>query len=125
MNVADKTYDPTPARRIACIGLGTMGAPMAAHLQRSGHTVTVFERADRHVAIVGAAVDRVVGVAAGEQIGAARRRFAVVDAPGFFRETRADVFGACHQLAHSLQPGSLHLFHTRLRGQRRRFGGGG
>ena len=33
MNVADKTYDPTPARRIACIGLGTMGAPMAAHLQ--------------------------------------------------------------------------------------------
>ena len=39
MNVADKTYDPTPARRIACIGLGTMGAPMAAHLQRAGHTV--------------------------------------------------------------------------------------
>ena len=44
MNVADKTYDPTPARRIACIGLGTMGAPMAAHLQRSGHTVTVYNR---------------------------------------------------------------------------------
>ena len=44
MNVADKTYDPTPARRIACIGLGTMGAPMAAHLQRAGHTVTVYNR---------------------------------------------------------------------------------
>ena len=44
MNGADKTYDPTPARRIACIGLGTMGAPMAAHLQRSGHTVTVYNR---------------------------------------------------------------------------------
>ena len=44
MNVADKTYDHTPARRIACIGLGTMGAPMAAHLQRSGHTVTVYNR---------------------------------------------------------------------------------
>lgn len=44
MNVADKTYDPTPARRIACIGLGTMGTPMAAHLQRAGHTVTVYNR---------------------------------------------------------------------------------
>lgn len=44
MNVADKTYEPTPARRIACIGLGTMGAPMAAHLQRAGHTVTVYNR---------------------------------------------------------------------------------
>lgn len=44
MNVADKTYDPTPARRIACIGLGTMGAPMAAHLQRAGHHVTVYNR---------------------------------------------------------------------------------
>ena len=44
MNVADKTYDPTPARRIACIGLGTMGAPMAAHLQRAGHSVTVYNR---------------------------------------------------------------------------------
>ncbi|MBP7131504.1 MAG: NAD(P)-dependent oxidoreductase [Aquabacterium sp.] len=44
MNIADKTYDPTPARRIACIGLGTMGAPMAVHLQRAGHHVTVYNR---------------------------------------------------------------------------------
>jgi 3-hydroxyisobutyrate dehydrogenase len=41
---ADKTYDPTPARHVAFIGLGTMGAPMAAHLLAAGHHVTVYNR---------------------------------------------------------------------------------
>ena len=44
MPLADKTYEPTEARRVAFIGLGTMGAPMAAHLQRAGHDVTVYNR---------------------------------------------------------------------------------
>ena len=44
MTLADKTYEPTAARRVAFIGLGTMGAPMAAHLQRAGHEVTVYNR---------------------------------------------------------------------------------
>ena len=39
-----KTYDPVPSLRIAYIGLGTMGAPMAAHLVRAGHHVTVYNR---------------------------------------------------------------------------------
>jgi len=42
--LADKTYEPTEARRVAFIGLGTMGAPMAAHLKRAGHDVTVYNR---------------------------------------------------------------------------------
>lgn len=42
--LGDKTYEPTEARRVAFIGLGTMGAPMAAHLQRAGHDVTVYNR---------------------------------------------------------------------------------
>jgi 3-hydroxyisobutyrate dehydrogenase-like beta-hydroxyacid dehydrogenase len=46
MTAADKTYEPTPARRIAFIGLGTMGAPMAAHLLRAGHHLTVYNRTD-------------------------------------------------------------------------------
>lgn len=44
MTLADKAYEPTEARRVAFIGLGTMGAPMAAHLQRAGHHVTVYNR---------------------------------------------------------------------------------
>lgn len=39
-----KTYDPVSPLRIAYIGLGTMGAPMAAHLIRAGHLVTVYNR---------------------------------------------------------------------------------
>ncbi len=42
--IATRPYDATPARRIAFIGLGTMGAPMAAHLARAGHAVTVYNR---------------------------------------------------------------------------------
>ena len=39
-----KTYDAVSPLRIAFIGLGTMGAPMAAHLIRAGHHVTVYNR---------------------------------------------------------------------------------
>lgn len=39
-----KTYDPVSPLRIAYIGLGTMGSPMAAHLIRAGHLVTVYNR---------------------------------------------------------------------------------
>ena len=39
-----RTYAPHPPTRVAFIGLGTMGAPMAAHLLRAGHHVTVFNR---------------------------------------------------------------------------------
>ncbi|WP_298009166.1 NAD(P)-dependent oxidoreductase [uncultured Aquabacterium sp.] len=41
---APKNYDPTPSRRVAFLGLGTMGAPMAAHLAAAGHSVTVYNR---------------------------------------------------------------------------------
>ncbi|TBO30440.1 NAD(P)-dependent oxidoreductase [Aquabacterium lacunae] len=42
--IADKTYEAVSPLRIAFLGLGTMGAPMAAHLLRAGHQVTVYNR---------------------------------------------------------------------------------
>jgi len=39
-----KTYEPTTSRRVAFIGLGVMGYPMAGHLARAGHQVTVYNR---------------------------------------------------------------------------------
>ena len=39
-----KSYEPTPARRVAFLGLGVMGFPMAGHLARAGHAVTVYNR---------------------------------------------------------------------------------
>jgi 3-hydroxyisobutyrate dehydrogenase-like beta-hydroxyacid dehydrogenase len=54
-----KTYAPTESRRIAFIGLGVMGYPMAGHLARAGHRVTVYNRtaarAQRWVAEFGGA----------------------------------------------------------------------
>jgi 3-hydroxyisobutyrate dehydrogenase len=42
--MSSKTYDPVPARRVAFLGLGVMGHPMAGHLARAGHRVTVYNR---------------------------------------------------------------------------------
>ena len=39
-----RTYDPTPAQHVAFLGLGVMGYPMAGHLARAGHQVTVYNR---------------------------------------------------------------------------------
>ena len=43
-NINAKTYESTPARRVAFLGLGVMGYPMAGHLARAGHQVTVYNR---------------------------------------------------------------------------------
>ncbi len=39
-----KTYDAVPPQRVAFLGLGVMGYPMAGHLARAGHRVTVYNR---------------------------------------------------------------------------------
>lgn len=44
MTVAPKSYEPVVAQPLAFIGLGTMGAAMAAHLARAGHHLRVFNR---------------------------------------------------------------------------------
>ncbi|MGE0349356.1 NAD(P)-dependent oxidoreductase [Hydrogenophaga sp.] len=43
-HIAERTYESTPARKVAFIGLGVMGYPMAGHLARAGHSVTVYNR---------------------------------------------------------------------------------
>ena len=39
-----KTYESTPSRKVAFLGLGVMGLPMAGHLALAGHQVTVYNR---------------------------------------------------------------------------------
>lgn len=43
-SVTDKQYDTVPPQKVAFIGLGVMGFPMAGHLARAGHDVTVYNR---------------------------------------------------------------------------------
>ena len=40
--IHSKTYESTPARQVAFLGLGVMGYPMAGHLALAGHQVTVY-----------------------------------------------------------------------------------
>jgi len=39
-----KTYEPIAPHRVAFLGLGVMGHPMAGHLARAGHRVTAYNR---------------------------------------------------------------------------------
>ncbi|MES2949249.1 MAG: NAD(P)-dependent oxidoreductase [Pseudomonadota bacterium] len=39
-----KTYEATPSTRVAFLGLGVMGYPMAGHLAQAGNQVTVYNR---------------------------------------------------------------------------------
>ncbi|MBS0607759.1 MAG: NAD(P)-dependent oxidoreductase, partial [Proteobacteria bacterium] len=43
-SITPRTYEPAPTRRIAFLGLGVMGYPMAGHLATAGHQVTVYNR---------------------------------------------------------------------------------
>ncbi len=43
-HTAPRSYDPISPQRVAFLGLGVMGAPMASHLVRAGHQVTVYNR---------------------------------------------------------------------------------
>ena len=42
--MSTRTYDPISPQRVAFLGLGVMGHPMAGHLARAGHQVTVYNR---------------------------------------------------------------------------------
>ncbi|WP_371816988.1 NAD(P)-binding domain-containing protein [Rhodoferax sp. AJA081-3] len=39
-----KTYEAVTPTRVAFLGLGVMGYPMAGHLALAGHSVTVYNR---------------------------------------------------------------------------------
>ena len=43
-SIQSRSYETVPARRVAFLGMGVMGLPMAGHLARAGHSVTVYNR---------------------------------------------------------------------------------
>ncbi len=105
---APKTYDPTPSRRVAFLGLGTMGAPMAAHLAAAGHEVTVYNRtASKAAAWVaehgGRAADTPRQAAEGAAI-----VFSCVGNDDDLRQVTTGPDGAFH----GMPPGALFVDHT-------------
>ncbi|ARP89563.1 oxidoreductase [Bordetella genomosp. 9] len=43
-SIGSKTYDATSPQKVAFLGLGVMGFPMAGHLARAGHEVIIYNR---------------------------------------------------------------------------------
>jgi 3-hydroxyisobutyrate dehydrogenase-like beta-hydroxyacid dehydrogenase len=43
-SINTRSYETTARRKVAFLGLGVMGLPMAGHLARAGHDVTVYNR---------------------------------------------------------------------------------
>lgn len=43
-SIQAREYDQVPPTKVAFLGLGVMGFPMAGHLARAGHQVTVYNR---------------------------------------------------------------------------------
>ncbi|MDN6884839.1 NAD(P)-dependent oxidoreductase [Variovorax sp. CAN2819] len=43
-SINTRTYESVPAQTVAFLGLGVMGGPMAGHLAKAGHSVTVYNR---------------------------------------------------------------------------------
>ncbi|MBL8329161.1 MAG: NAD(P)-dependent oxidoreductase [Rubrivivax sp.] len=105
---APRTYEPTPARRVAFIGLGVMGYPMAGHLARAGHAVTVYNRTAAKAAAWTAEYGGRAAPTPREAAAGADIVFACV---GNDEDLRAVSAGAEGAFA-GMQPGALFVDHT-------------
>lgn len=94
--------------KVAFIGLGVMGFPMAGHLQQAGHEVTVFNRTG---ARADAWVDRYGGRSANTPADAAAGCEAVLVCVGNDDDVRAVVSGDAGALE-AMPEGSLLIDHT-------------
>ncbi len=94
--------------KIAFLGLGVMGAPMARHLAAAGHDVTVYNRtAEKAAAWVAANGGR----AAATPAEAARGADAVLACVGADQDLRAVTLGPDGAFA-AMAPGALFIDHT-------------
>ena len=103
-----RTYEPTPARKVAFLGLGVMGYPMAGHLARAGHQVTVYNRTAAKAAQW---VRQCGGVSAATPREAAADADLVFCCVGNDDDLRSVVLGDDGALA-GMRPGSTLVDHT-------------
>ena len=103
-----KTYDPTAPRRVAFLGLGVMGYPMAGHLARAGHSVTVYNRTAAKAQAWAAEYGGTTAATPREAAVGAEFVFACV---GNDHDLRAVVLGEQGALA-GMAPGAVFVDHT-------------
>ncbi|KPF49806.1 oxidoreductase [beta proteobacterium AAP121] len=105
---ASRTYDTVPARRVAFLGLGVMGYPMAGHLARAGHQVTVYNRTTAKAQAWAAAEGGRFAATLREAAAGAEFVFACV---GNDDDLRAVTLGADGAFA-GMAPGAVFVDHT-------------
>ncbi len=94
--------------KVAFIGLGVMGFPMAGHLARAGHAVTVFNRTSHKIDTW---LDRFGGTRAHSPAAAARNAEIVFTCVGNDDDLR-DVVSGPEGLKHGLAAGSICIDHS-------------
>ena len=107
-SIGTKTYEPASPQKVAFLGLGVMGYPMAGHLARAGHQVTVYNRTQ---AKAQAWVAEFVGAARSTPREAAAGADIVFACVGNDDDLRAVTLGADGAFA-GMQPGAIFVDHT-------------
>jgi len=103
----------TASKRIAFLGLGVMGAPMARHLARKGHRVTAYNRTAARAAAWHAkcAAEGLAVETATLPAEAAAGQDVVITCVGNDQDLAEVVLGEAGALT-SMQPGALFIDHT-------------
>ena len=107
-SIGTKTYEPASPQKVAFLGLGVMGYPMAGHLARAGHQVTVYNRTP---AKAQAWVAEFGGAARSTPREAAAGADIVFACVGNDDDLRAVTLGADGAFA-GMQPGAIFVDHT-------------
>ncbi len=103
-----KVYDKGVSRKLAFLGLGVMGYPMAGHLARAGHRLTVYNRSASKAA---SWCDEFGGQAAATPALAARDADFVLCCVGNDADLRSVALGPDGALA-AMKAGSIFVDHT-------------
>ena len=103
-----KTYDAIPPQRVAFLGLGVMGHPMAGHLAAAGHRVTVYNRSAAKAA---ALVEQYKGASAATPAAASAGADIVFACVGNDDDLRSVVLGDGGAFA-GMKPGAIFVDHT-------------
>ena len=111
-SINSKTYEPTASRKVAFLGLGVMGYPMALHLARAGHQVTVYNRTPaKSSAWCAEAADTLKPQQAATPRLAAQQADFVFCCVGNDEDLRSVTMGADGAFA-GMQPGTTFVDHT-------------
>ena len=106
--MSTRSYDPIAPQRVAFLGLGVMGHPMAGHLARAGHQVTVYNRTAAKAAAWAAEYGGATAATPRAAAAGASVVFACVGNDDDLRSVTLGDAGAFHGMA----PGAVFVDHT-------------